>query len=472
MADPLRPRKKPVRRTPIVQPGKPVDPATMPYQGISQPSANAKYPVSQTSAGGWTLPPAPGTFTDYPLFTTKRQMREGMRYHIAKFTSKKPVDPRDQGEFTRPLLLHRRDPKQGPPGKENKDEKMDKDVLMDAMEREKQEVLRAQKEEQKAKDQAQIAPTGGASQAAVKKAQAFRNEKTTQVHRLDKTAEEKKASDLRYEEALPWHLEDADNKNTWVGNYESALSETNVVFVQDGDRFLMVPIEKWYKFIPTGQFKVMTTEEAEASLNKKTKESRWVLRDLEKDAGNKEAAQAYKAQFANLYTVKAESGASKNASKKETQDMDELDFEGDDLFQDDDEQNTVEKVEDEDTKEAQDKIKRDQLAANVFGQANEADIDREFREEMAEMEKAKVLSKDMKKALRKRERNLAYAEDSDSDPYASKVRIVVILCDSRLMIYRARMRHPMKRSSKKLTARKMKRQRSKPPRKIPKLLLV
>jgi transcription initiation factor TFIIF subunit alpha len=63
---------------------------------------------------------------------------------MAKFASKKEVDPQDQDEFTRPVLLHRRDPKQGPPGKEK--EEVVEDVPMDSKEREKQEILKAKGE--------------------------------------------------------------------------------------------------------------------------------------------------------------------------------------------------------------------------------------------------------------------------------------------------------------------------------------
>jgi len=376
-------------------------------------------PVSapQPSRGGWTNEPK-GPFMDFPLITTKRALREGLRYHMAKFASKKEVNPQDQDEFTRPVLLHRRDPKQGPPGKEK--EEVVEEVPMDSKEREKQEILKAEKEKQRAADLAQIAPTGNnASAMAAKKTQAFRNEKTTQVHRLDKTEEQKKASDLRYEEALPWHLEDADGKNTWVGNYEAALSDTNVIFVIEGTNFKMIPVEKWYKFTPKAQFKTFTLEEAEATLNKKVKESRWVMRTNEQNEATK-AAQEAKRSMHNLYMVKAESSTYKSVNKREVEDMDDLDFQEDDLFQDDDEQVTVEPDKDEETKEAQDRIKRQQLAANVFDQANEADVDEELAEEAREAEKRKQFGKEVKKALKKRERALIYDSDSEH-PYSDEV---------------------------------------------------
>ncbi|KUJ14160.1 uncharacterized protein LY89DRAFT_720527 [Mollisia scopiformis] len=426
-ADPLRPRKKPVKRLQPPQKGsiikpnglKPAGrpPNQIPRNGIA-PASNGQLPTLVNSSGlvaepgGWTNPPT-GEYMDFPLFTTKRALREGLRYHVARFSSKKDVDPSNQEEFTRPVVLHRRDPKQPAPGKGMKDEDMMPEGPIDSKERERQEILKAEKEKQRAADLAQIAPTGNnASAMAAKKNQAFRNEKTTQVYRLDKTAEQKKASDLRYEEALPWHLEDADNKNTWVGNYEAALSDTNVIFFIDGDKFKMIPVEKWYKFTAKAQFKTLTLEEVEAQMNKKYVAPRW-MPEKAAEIKSQGGGGAHK-----LFTVKSESNTFKNSTKRETEDMDDLDFAEDDLFQDDDEQVTMEPDNDEETKDAQERIKREQLGANVFDQANEADVDMEFLKEEKEAEEQKKLSKGVKKMLKKREQTHLYDSDSDH-PYSS-----------------------------------------------------
>lgn len=324
----------------------------------------------------------------------------------------------NQDEFTRPISLHRRDPRQPVSGKGVKEDEVMADEPIDSKEKEKQEILKAEREARRAADLAQIAPTGNnASAMAAKKSQAFRNEKTTQVHRLDKTEAQKKESDLRYEEALPWHMEDADNKNIWVGNYEAALSDTNVIFVIEGTSFKMVPIEKWYKFTQKNQFKSFTIEEAEARFSKATKESRWDKKTQEKARADKEAAESRR-QLGRLFTVKTESKAAKNASKSEFQDADDLDFDDNDLFQDDDEQAFLEPDKDEEVKESKERIKREQLGANIFDQANEADVDEELAEERREAEKRKKLGKEVKKALAKREKMTVYESDS-SNPYAS-----------------------------------------------------
>lgn len=424
-ADPLRPRKKPIQRPNLPPPGAP-RPITKDDGGpklLRRPSpAKQLAPPSQPfiprplpdrrATGGWTNAPD-GEFLDFPLFTTKKALREGLRYHIARFQSKKDVDPTNQDAFTRPVSLHRRDPRQ--PVKGEKDE--DQDDVMDSKEREKKEIEKAEADARKAANQAQIAPTGKAT--APKKFGSARQEKTEQVWRLDRTEADKRESDLRYEEALPWHLEDADNKNTWVGTYEAALSDTSVAFVIEGSRFMMIPLEKWYKFTAKNQFKGFTIEEAEARFNKKIKESRWVMKTQEKDQERFAAAETRR-QLGNLYMVKAESQTFKNAGKSETQDADDIDFNDDDLFQDDDEMATVEPDKDEDAKESKDRIKREQLGANFFDQTNEADVDKELEDEEKEAERRKRLGKSVKKALTKREKMTIYESDT-SNPYASSV---------------------------------------------------
>jgi transcription initiation factor TFIIF subunit alpha len=335
-----------------------------------------------------------------------------------RFSTNKDIDPTNQSgvnqeQFIRPVTLHRRDPKQPSRGEAGKEEEVP-DVVMDSKEREKMEILKAEKDAKRAADLAQIAPSGNNAAAQAKKNHPFRMEKTTQVYRLDKTEEEKKASDLRYEEALPWHLEDAEGKQTWVGNYEAALSGTNVMFLIDGDRFLMVPIEKWYKFTAKNKFTSYTIDQAEAQMNKRQKENRWVMKD-------KEAAAKIAPPMHRMYAVKSESSTAKNANRAEMQDMDDLDFAENDLFQDDDEQAALEPDNDEEAKEVQAKIKRDQQAANIFDQANEAEVEKEALKEFMENEAKKKLEKGTRKALVKREKNYLMGNDDSDHPYSDSV---------------------------------------------------
>lgn len=423
--DPLRPRnKKPVRKqlsdfVPSsngpnrgkILPGKNGAPGGMGRGAAPQPPP--PQPSKQVTYGGWTHQPQ-GDVKDYRLVTTVRQLKEGMKHHILRFSSNKEIDPTNPDEFTKPISLHRRNPQQLPVGKFK-----DEDVVMadnlDDREREKMEIARLEKEEKRAAELALIAPSLSTS---TKKNASYKLGKTTQVRHINMNEQEQKEANNRYEEALPWHLEDAENSQTWMGIYEAALSESHVVLIPKGDTFYMLPAEKWYKFTSKNHFKTMTTEEAEAAMNKKVKEPRWVMEQNAQFKEAREQANAARAA-AGLYKVKGESSTFKNANKGETHDMDDLDYEDMD-FQDDEEHVTVEKEQDEDEKDAGDRVKRDQLKANLFGEADELAADKEAEVEEREAEQAKLMGRELQKALVKREKNYIY--DSDSEEFSSVCR--------------------------------------------------
>lgn len=361
-------------------------------------------------------PAVEGQFTDFTIKTTKREIKDAIRYHIARFSANGDINPMDQNQFVRPVSLHRRDPRQPPPGKQEQDAMIDDD-MMDNKERERLEALRLEKEAQRAADMAQIAPSG--TVAVEKKRQAFRNEKTTQIHRTAQTAEEMKEADLRYEEALPWHLEDADNKQTWVGTYEAALSNAHVAFFIDGNCFRMVPIEKWYRFTPKNQFKTLSLEEAENEMSKKSRGSRWAMREAETKKEELEREEGRRAMQGRLFAVKGERVLPKSEMRDQN---DDLDMNEDDLFQDDDEMPTMEAANDEESKFTAEKIKREQLGANLFGEGDAFEVDNEIAEMEREKERDRKLKKRTEKALKRREKNYNFATDSDSDPYAAEVR--------------------------------------------------
>ena len=446
-ADPLvrpkdRNKRKPPRPTaPNAIAGPQTNGLTVPSQGQHQtipqhPSRPVPPPQSRASprplevseavnSGFTSAPIAP--HTDYPLVTTKRELLQGLRYHVARFYSKKVVDPRDEAEFTRPVRLHRRDPRAPPPGGrgvQDEDALMggldSKEGLVDEKERERQEILRAEKDALREAEMAQVAPsayTGGQ-----KKMNSFKK-KTQQVFRNDQTDEQKAESKLRYEEALPWHLEDFDNKNTWVGSYEAALSDTYAMLVhgQDGV-FRMVPVEKWYKFTSKNQFKTLTIEEAEDRMGKKIKEPRWFM-DSQKASQERQDEQKNKKATSKLFLGKWEKGAQEGvtapATKNEHADADDLDFEEDRFA--DDEENQLFEGEDEETKLAEERIKRDQLQANIFDLKEEKEYEKAELLEKKEKDAEKKLGKGVKKALMKREKNYIYDSDSADNPYSEEV---------------------------------------------------
>lgn len=255
---------------------------------------------------------------------------------------------------------------------------------------------------------AQIAPSVG----SLGKRPNAPKAKTQQVFKSDLTPEEIAKARIKYEEALPWHLEDFDNRNIWVGNYEAALSETHAVFVLDNGKMRMIPAEKWYKFSAKSQFKALTIEEAEKLMSKRIKDPRWFMEKQQEVEQQKELE-----QFAKQRKVFA--GKQGVLAGREGLEASEMDFE-EDRFADDEEHDDLFNEQDEDTKAAEKRIKEDRLKANVFNLKEEKDYEEEEIREKREREARKVQGKKVRKALKKRERNFDYSSGSDVNPYTDE----------------------------------------------------
>ncbi|KAF5016031.1 hypothetical protein F66182_12417, partial [Fusarium sp. NRRL 66182] len=362
------------------------------------------------TVNGFSGPPL-STFTDYPLVTTKRALREGLKHHVAKFISKKAIDPRDEQQFTRPVRLQRRDPRAKPPDPDavkREDEKHIPWAMRDMTEAERAEfeAKKAAREKEREENLAQIAPSAATAQKRANQPKP----KTQQVMKADMTAEEIAKARIKYEEALPWHMEDFDNKNTWMGNYEAALSETYAMFVlEPTGKMRMVPIDKWYRFSARNAFKTLTIEEAEKFMSKKIKDPRWFM-EKQQEAVKQKELDAY-AKQRKVYRGKEVSVTGLDGN--------DMDFE-EDRFADDEEVDAGLFEEDEDTKAAEQRIKQDQLKANVFNLKEEKDYDEEELREKKEKEARKVIGKKVRKALQRREKNFDYSSGSDVNPYSDE----------------------------------------------------
>ena len=427
-SNPLRPmRKRPRTTNPLVATSRKVGTASQ------KPSANAPKQAglngSRTNIddfrkqhGGWSDPPPQYPYTDIPIMTTKKALLDGVRYHLMKFSqarmSDNPVDPTSQDEFARPVTLHRRDARQPPPGRAVKEEEPEPPQV-DEKEAERLAQIKAEREAQRAIDQAKIAPVAKDNNPKRPKKQ---KEEKTMFNRAPKSEAAKKESDIRYEEALPWHLEDADGKNVWVGNYVAALSEANVAFMIDKSVFRMIPLEKWYRFTAKPPFQPFTIEQAEAFMNRKVDVGRWVMKDEEKRAGQTDLEATRKLLYGRGQMIKTESDTFKAASRSEKLDHDELDVSGDE-FQDDDETPYFERQEDDDSRESKERIRREQLGANLFGDGDEQEVDKELQERLREELERQKYGKSTKKALIKRDREDIYESDkSEENPWSSSVR--------------------------------------------------
>ncbi|SPO03193.1 related to transcription initiation factor TFIIF large subunit [Cephalotrichum gorgonifer] len=366
--------------------------------------------------GGWSEPPPRAEYRDIPIVTTAKALREGIRYHVMRFpqpTGSKDtghVDPTDQNAFTRPVTLHRRDPQQPPPGRVvRREEDLPEPEPVDEKEAERQQQLKAEREAQKTADQAKIAPT--VKEMVSKKPKKTKEDQVI-FNRMPKTEKGRKEAGLRYEEALPWHLEDVDGKNVWVGGYVSALSEANVAFVHEGSRFRMIPLEKWYRFSAKPALNLAPIEEGKDDKAPGASSSHWMMQAVEKRAEERKM----KDEFRN--SGKRGGPARGSSSLGEVRGYDEVDMEGDE-FDDDDENTGFDH--DEDTKITNDRIRKEQLGANLFGDADEKEVDAQEASKLRrEMERRKA-SKKLKKTLKKRE-NVNDIESDDSassaDPFA------------------------------------------------------
>lgn len=271
------------------------------------------------------------------------------------------------------------------------------------------EVRKAAKEREKEASQAQIAPgtnTSGKRSNALKP-------RTQQVFKAEMTPQEMARARVKYEEALPWNLEDFDNKTTWIGNYEAALSDTYAMFVVQNDgKVRMVPIDKWYKFTAKSQFRTLTLEEAEKYMkHQKEKPDPTFIKKEDEERVRQNELQRY-AKQGKMFTGRVNSA-------HERFEGDDMDFEEDRFA--DDEENVGLFEEDEDAVLAEKRIKKDQLKANIFDLKDEKVYEDEEREEMREKEARKNYGKGVRKALQRREKNFDYSSGSDANPYSDEV---------------------------------------------------
>lgn len=417
-SDPMRARQKP-RPKPVH--------SLPPKQGTKGPSTqelifkateadyDAKIKALQRQRAqnsGWSDKPS-DNIQDYPLVITKKSLLEGIRHHVMrlhKLKGDEDVDVTNQDQFPRPVTLHRRDPRHPPAHRMVvKEESAPVDPAEEA-EAERLRQAKEAKEAQRLQDQAQIAPI--TREVNPKPKQNNKKDKATAFYGKHSEAH-KKQSGIRYEETLPWHLEDAEGRaGTWVGSYIAGLSDTNVGLVIDGARFRMIPLERWYRFDEKPRFDTLSLDAAEKLMYEVKDVKRWVMKDKDRELLEKEKAETRRF-LSGPTRVKMESETSRAARRNERQDDFELDVSGDE-FQDDDETPGFE-ADDEDVKDAKERISREQRGANLFGEGEESKVEQEEREKQLEKLKRKMIGKQTIKGLTKYEQAMEYEDESSDD---------------------------------------------------------
>lgn len=350
----------------------------------------------------------------FPLVVTRKDLKE-LRHHVMRLQANNRVNIQSEQQFTPPVRLHRRDPR-APPGGKGEEEDDTKEDIEEAKEKERMEIAKEERRKAREETQSKIAPTG------TKKPPAFQK-KTEQKWRPDDTPEAKKRQLLRYEETLPWHLEDDDNKQTWVGTYESEMSETHAMLTVEnyegqGTVIQLAPLERWYRF----NVKTKAKSADNPDLVKTKVDSYFVARERKKDEEGRAAEAAQRARKLRTrvgggdddeYRIKRRDDDDVPRVKREA-DADDIDFNMEEDFADDEEGlNGLFEGDEVDVKEANEKLKRDQLQAAAFDLRNEQEIYAEEERQKKEEEEARILEKEMRRALIKREKNYDYKSDND-----------------------------------------------------------
>ena len=78
-------------------------------------------------------------YTDYKLVATKKDLLDGLRFHIMHLTGEKLVDVRDPKQFAPPAHLHRRDPRAVPAEVKEDEDRVD---LKDGLNEDERQALK------------------------------------------------------------------------------------------------------------------------------------------------------------------------------------------------------------------------------------------------------------------------------------------------------------------------------------------
>ncbi|KAI8937003.1 hypothetical protein NX059_006227 [Plenodomus lindquistii] len=422
-------------------------PQSNPLRAPKRPLQNITRPLVSLATMNESKKPAPGLANDgtqtnealrqefiaqgaatFPLVVTRRDLKE-LRHHVMRLQGKAHVDIEDKMQFTPPIKLHRRDPRAPPSGAGSHFEEEDtKEDLDEIKERERIEQQKEERRKIRDENQAKIAPSGTKKQNAFQK-------KTEQKYRPDDTPEAKKRQLLRYEETLPWHLEDFENKQTWVGTYESELSEAHIMLTTTdpnnphGSAIQLAPMERWYRF--NVKNKVKPTGDDLDKLLTKVETVPGFLRNIEARAIKREAEENDRGN-SGLRTRVGGGGDDEGRIRqprtdedgnfvKQEADADDIDFNLEEDFADDEEGlNGLFEGEEDDVKEATEKLKRDQLQAALWERPDELSIERREELEASLVDDLRAMQKGLRKALAKREKQFDYIDSDPENPYLTE----------------------------------------------------
>ncbi|KAF2745184.1 hypothetical protein M011DRAFT_469889 [Sporormia fimetaria CBS 119925] len=431
---PPRPKRRRPKADPMRAPRRPLKQISRPVMPMSKLIDSAP-----TQMGGDAGVPVQTLREEYlnkgavsmPL-VMKRSMIRDLRYHIMRLQSRNAVDIEDSKQFTQPIRLHRRDPRAPPGGAgSNFAEEETIEDIEEQKERERIEIAREEKRKQREEIMSKVAPGSFKKRGGAKK-------KIEQKYREDDTPEAEKRRLLKYEETLPWHLEDFENKQTWVGTYESELSEAHLMMrhgVENGqDVMQMVPLERWYRFIVKSLARNNPTDNGDDPIKRETKGEKGKVYDLLAKFEKRSIKREMESTGREARGLRMRMGGGDDDEElnrrrpiadddapivKKEMDADDIDFNLEEDFADDEEGiNGLFEGDETEVKDAAERLRRDQLAAAAFELRNEDDVYRQEERERKEAEERRAMEKSLRKALVKREKNFDYESD-ESNPYES-----------------------------------------------------
>ncbi|CDS14299.1 hypothetical protein LRAMOSA06469 [Lichtheimia ramosa] len=356
-------------------------------------------------------------YNDFQLMSCKKRGK----HHVMDFKTNKPVD---FNNFARPVKLQRKDNNNHGFGRMHRmanggNSTPNASQGSNSAAGNSQDASSSQQQQHQqhgpktGADTSLIAPLGGAT----RNKQMLFKKRTKQIYLAKEDARE-----LKEQEHKPWILEDYDGQNSYTGSYEGSQRSDYVFFVVSGNDFKVVPVDRWYKFQQKRNVATFTLEEAEEQLKnlQKREQSRWMMlnrnKAMEDAESQSQGSQGVKSRFKKTDHGDTFGGGSDDEGgsgrrDRHDSDIDDLDF--DDVFQDDEEGGGEHEMEDEDTRESKERLKRE-----TKGYAPGAD---EEAVETMDDDSNRLTSegKQIRKLVRTLEKNGAYESDEDRDPYAS-----------------------------------------------------
>lgn len=369
------------------------DPQSFPGPSTAPRHDLPQFPGPSGAASASAPPAAANDVKEFPLRFYNDDDLKDSRYHMLKFHSRNPVDPAAQ--FTPPIRFNRKDPS----------------LVQVTAEEAAGEGQEGNAEDVKP-DEAGAGAGPGAEGEKKKNNPFSRRKKTHQVQGGDDDAKK-----LRSEEHLPWVMEDFDNKNTWISSYEAAQSDSYAVFVYDHDGFKVIPLEKWYKMSQVGRYATLSLEDAEDKMERThNHRDRWFMSTLQPRQVQQDRELQSQQLMPDLSRPRMRTVIG-SEERKPTLD-EELDYDDAELF-DDDEGAPIMDGPEEDVKDIEGRMRREQRQANQLLEADDryADIDELFGDNEEHMDKQ---GKKLRRYLRSLEKNQFYDSDEDENPYASE----------------------------------------------------